>query len=182
MEVTCPALLFRLARISSSSRSKPRSFLARSGSALRRLSLSSRGHHPKPELEGGRFALHDAQLVLARQYGFATWARLKDEVERLASDFSQRTTRFVRDAVEGDSFRARRALALEPDLARADQWAALAAGEIALIEKEIRIDASWVNRQGGPKGDWTPLLYISFSCFLYAALAGESEEAKLSGG
>jgi hypothetical protein len=33
-------------------------------------------HHPKPELEGGRFALHDAQLVLARQYGFATWARL----------------------------------------------------------------------------------------------------------
>jgi hypothetical protein len=54
---------------------------------------------------------------------------------------------------------------LEPDLVRADRWAALAAGEIALIEKEIRIDASWVNRQGGPKGDWTPLLYISLSCF-----------------
>ncbi|HET7237417.1 MAG TPA: ankyrin repeat domain-containing protein, partial [Terrimicrobiaceae bacterium] len=68
-------------------------------------------------------------------------------------------------AVEGDSSRACRALALEPDLARADRWAALAAGEVALIEKEIRIDPSWVNRQGGPKGDWTPLLYISFSCF-----------------
>ena len=121
-------------------------------------------HHPRPAIEGGRFALHDAQLVLARQYGLASWARLKDEVERLASDFSQRAARFVRDAVEGESTRARRALALEPDLARADRWAALAAGEVALIEKEIRVDPSWVNFQSGPNGDWTPLLYVSFSC------------------
>ncbi len=63
-------------------------------------------HHPRPAIKGGRFALHDAQLVLARQYGLASWARLKDEVERLASDFSQRAARFVRDAVEGDSTRA----------------------------------------------------------------------------
>jgi len=43
------------------------------------------------------FALHDAQLVLARQYGFVSWAKLKEEIERLNSDFAARVRRFVID-------------------------------------------------------------------------------------
>jgi ankyrin repeat protein len=121
-------------------------------------------HHPKPELEGGRFALHDAQLVLARQYGFVTWARLKDEVERVASDFSQRANRLVFDAVDGDFSRARRALALEPELARTDRWVALVVGELSVVGREISLDPLWVSRRGGPC-DWAPLLYVSFSRF-----------------
>ena len=35
-----------------------------------------------PEV-GGKFRLHDAQLVIAREYGFASWARLKEHVESL---------------------------------------------------------------------------------------------------
>jgi hypothetical protein len=36
---------------------------------------------------GGRatFALHDAQLVLARSYGFASWSKLKAYVERVTA-------------------------------------------------------------------------------------------------
>ena len=122
-------------------------------------------HHPRRRHEGRVFALHDAQLVLARQHGFANWTQLKDEVRRLTSDFSERASRFVFDAVDGDFSRAGRALALEPELARADRWAALAAGEIALIQREIGLDAAWVNGKGGPCRDWTPLLYLSFSRF-----------------
>ena len=166
MEVTCPDLLFRLARISSSSRNKPRSSSARSRTGIRRLSPSSKGIIPDQLSKRRRlFWLHDAQLVLARQYGSASWA---------PSERRSRTAG-IRFFATGGPFRSRcgggrvhsgraRALALEPDLARADRWAALAAGEVALIEKEIRVDPSWVNFQGGSKGDWTPLLYVSFSC------------------
>ena len=30
---------------------------------------------------GGTFRLHDAQLVIAREYGFASWTKLKEHVE-----------------------------------------------------------------------------------------------------
>jgi hypothetical protein len=45
-------------------------------------------HHPRlrgrtpQELTGAPLALHDSQLVLAREYGFSTWADLKHEIER----------------------------------------------------------------------------------------------------
>lgn len=35
-----------------------------------------------PAKSSSQFALHDAQLVLSRQYGFPSWAKLKEEVER----------------------------------------------------------------------------------------------------
>jgi hypothetical protein len=74
-------------------------------------------HHPRRRHEGRVFALHDAQLVLARQHGFANWTQLKDEVRRLTSDFSERASRFVFDAADGD-FRAGRAWPSEPELAQ----------------------------------------------------------------
>ena len=46
-----------------------------------------RAHHPRlagtsvREIESASLALHDAQLVLAREYGFKHWAALKHEIE-----------------------------------------------------------------------------------------------------
>jgi hypothetical protein len=49
--------------------------------ALRRF----RTHHPRlaaqPEAEWPMLALHDAQLVLAREYGFASWTKLKAHID-----------------------------------------------------------------------------------------------------
>jgi hypothetical protein len=87
-------------------------------------------HHPVRRLENERLALHDAQLVLARQHGFPNWTQLKEEVERRASDFSPRADRFVLDTVDGDFERARRTLDFEPELARANLWPALAVGDV----------------------------------------------------
>src|SRR5215467_10677735 len=41
-----------------------------------------REHHPRP---GDAFRLADAQLVVAREHGFATWPRLKAYVDRVAT-------------------------------------------------------------------------------------------------
>lgn len=47
--------------------------------ALRRL----REHHPRFD-ESGRLALADAQLVIAREYGFASWPRLKAFIDQVS--------------------------------------------------------------------------------------------------
>lgn len=53
--------------------------------AMRRL----REQHPQAEqrarLAPARLALHDAQLIIAREYGFASWARLKQHIESLSA-------------------------------------------------------------------------------------------------
>src|SRR5579863_4565513 len=58
--------------------------------ALRRFNA----HHPRfgavrdPALLGQAAALHDAQLVVAREYGFASWPRWKQFVETRRLDIS----------------------------------------------------------------------------------------------
>lgn len=51
--------------------------------------------HRRGPLVDAPFALHDAQLVIAREYGFATWAALKAEIERRRAE--RRTHVFVTD-------------------------------------------------------------------------------------
>ncbi|MGL5443134.1 MAG: ankyrin repeat domain-containing protein, partial [[Mycobacterium] stephanolepidis] len=45
-----------------------------------------RQHHPRPDiaLAGQQFALHDAQLTVARRYGFTGWPALVHYVELAA--------------------------------------------------------------------------------------------------
>lgn len=59
-----------------------------------------------------QLSLHDAQLVIAREYGFASWPKLKAHVESVVS--ARRTRIFVRDVRYVDE-RARGLLAVLPD-------------------------------------------------------------------
>lgn len=55
-------------------------FLAGEPAAVERV----RAFHPDSNHPGpGEFRLHEAQFVLAREYGFASWARLKEHVESI---------------------------------------------------------------------------------------------------
>ena len=56
------------------------------------------------------FALADAQRVLARAYGFASWARLKHEVEGVTS------AAFIAAAEAGDIATVRKLAKARPDL------------------------------------------------------------------
>ena len=59
-----------------------------------------------------RFALHDAQLVLARAYGFESWPKLKDYVDEVT------IARLVDAVCTGDAERVRAILHARPDLAK----------------------------------------------------------------
>jgi ankyrin repeat protein len=152
--------------------------------------------HPRPPAESAEwaaftatFTLADAQLVLARWYGFASWQRLRAHLDMLAA-YSRSPQRrsgetgglaeeFLRlacltyqpswragAAEDADDVRrharARQLLAEHPHLASASIHTAAAAGDIAAARSLLSADASLANREGGPHG-WPPLLYLAFS-------------------
>src|SRR5690349_5204318 len=79
-------------------------FRAGDSDAVAEVAVHMRGATP------ATFALHDAQLVLARAYGFASWPKLKAHVEGVTL---QRAAEAVRT---GDIAEARRLLDARPDL------------------------------------------------------------------
>jgi ankyrin repeat protein len=60
--------------------------------------------------------LAEAQLVVAREHGFASWPKLRRHVETLAPDFDAAFDAFKRAVREGDSARAKRLLNDTPGL------------------------------------------------------------------
>jgi ankyrin repeat protein len=98
---------------------------------------------------GGREPiLARAQLVVAREQGYASWPALVAAAEANVESF-------LRAAVDGRRARAEMLLEARPEIAH-DPWAALALGH-----------GRWegdVHTPGGPLG-WAPLLYACHSCF-----------------
>ncbi|VEG55893.1 ankyrin [Mycolicibacterium aurum] len=140
-----------------------------------------RRHHPRAELAltKDRFALHDAQLVVARRYGFSGWSALAQYL-RAAAALSVDPARFDERAMSGpDRFcalavlrytdddapprwaSAARMLSAEPGLADAHVWAAAAAGDPDALARHLT-QCEDVNAAGGPFG-WAPLLYLCYS-------------------
>src|SRR5262245_15013613 len=80
--------------------------------------LRFRTHHPRfAELAAsGSVALHDAQLVIAREYGFASWPRWKDFVVSRRQSLAERAAELVRAACSGNMRKAATLLAAEPTL------------------------------------------------------------------
>ena len=64
-------------------------------------------------------ALHDAQSVVAREHGFASWNALREEVEARTLSFDAAVDEFIRAATGGASGRAKRLLALHPAIGTA---------------------------------------------------------------
>lgn len=106
--------------------------------------------------------LHDAQLCLAREYGFSSWPDLKSYVEThhaTDGDRESRVFRWLRYVYAGDVSGepnparpsvAQRMLAENPSLAQADPYLACAVGDENALRRIAAADAGWVNRAGGP--------------------------------
>ena len=126
------------------------------------------------------FALHDAQLTVARGYGFTGWPALVHYLE-IAADLSVDPSRVDEDALDpADRFCALSALryddtdapprrqaaaemlAAEPDLVDRHVWAAAAAADPAALRGTSPRDRRWRRRAGGPFG-WVPLMYLCYS-------------------
>src|SRR5262245_17653773 len=95
-----------------------------------------RAHHPR--FAGGAPhdpGLHDAQLVIAREYGFASWARWKQFVETRQLDQAGRAAELVKAAVARDMRKASTLLAAEPSLAEHDLYTACVSGAFGRMER-----------------------------------------------
>ncbi|GLS44657.1 ankyrin repeat domain-containing protein [Methylobacterium brachythecii] len=109
--------------------------------------------------------LHDAQSVVAREYGFASWSELKRLVEWKRSAAAKRIETWLSWVFEGNSSArgsAIRMLREGPALFADDPWLACVTGDTPRIRQALSADADWVHRPGGPSG-MTPLIAVTHS-------------------
>jgi len=134
--------------------------------------------HPSPP-DSGTFPLTAAQLVLARQHGFTSWARMRRYVEVVTArawapgqpppDSESLDNRFLRlacltnsDDQTADRLAAARLLAEHPELPRLSLFAAAACADAAEVRRHLAGRAAGARVTGGPHG-WSPLLYQAYA-------------------
>jgi hypothetical protein len=127
------------------------------------------------------FQLSAAQLVLARQYGFASWPRLRRHVEIVTSSTWQPTrsaadedlaAAFLRLSCGGyakpsedrdkDLRGARDLLAQHPELPATSLAAAAACADVEAVRRHLANDPSLATSASEPYG-WPPLLYQAYA-------------------
>jgi ankyrin repeat protein len=136
--------------------------------------------HPRPNrLQSA--TLSDAQLVIARNYGFPSWAKLKlhfdvvaeytslpdaltaaDKSSSLVDRFiSLACLNYTNDHIsrreEADKF-----LAAHPELSRENIYAAATVGDVEGARQMLAGNPSLAKTRGGPR-NWEPLLYAAYS-------------------
>jgi len=127
-------------------------------------------HPRRPSSDG--FSRADAQLVLARQYGFDSWTKLRRHLD-VVEQHTRRPDAGPTDLAalaclnygEDDPARwqrARELLDADPALTRTNIHAAAAAGDAAAVRDLLARDPSLVDADGGGYG-WVPLMYATYS-------------------
>jgi ankyrin repeat protein len=121
--------------------------------------------------------LWEAQLSVARRYGFTSWARLKQHVE-LLTRYSRFPERVATDSDAGTFLRlaclsyyddepgrweqARRILERAPELAAGDGYVAAATADAGALRRVLAADPGAARREGGPFR-WEPLCYLAYA-------------------
>ena len=107
--------------------------------------------------------LNDAQRVIAREYGFATWAQLRAHVQS-SRTLGEAVDAFLAAVQEQDADRARAVLAAQPRIATESLHVAAVLGLADDAARLIADDRSRVStRAGQPPAD--PLLLLCYSPF-----------------
>jgi ankyrin repeat protein len=106
--------------------------------------------------------LASAQLAVARAYGFASWPKLKAEVEARTLDLAEKVDAFCKASTSDGSGRAARMLAANPEIAGHSFATAVILGDAARVGEELRRDAGLATRRD-PRSGWTPLHAVSAS-------------------
>src|SRR5689334_2598101 len=143
-----------------------------------------RHNHPRPDiaLAGApqRFALHDAQLALARSYGFSGWPALVGYL-RIAADLAVDPSGIDEDVLGSadrlcalSSLRyddsdapprwqaAAELLRAVPDVIERHVWAAASAADPSALGRHLADRPDLATAAGGPLG-WVPLMYLCYS-------------------
>jgi ankyrin repeat protein len=110
----------------------------------------------------GAVTLAAAQLVIARELGFASWPRLKAAVEARASSPERQAQAFVAASVEGRVREAATMLDAAPDVASHSLAAAAVLGDATQVAQMLAADAGAAIAVDDVRG-WPPLLYACYS-------------------
>ena len=94
----------------------------------------------------GPSSLAAAQLAVARDYGFASWPRLKTAVEARTRDLAEQARRFCELSIRDWSGQAVRMLEAAPELAGYNFATAVVLGDAERVRREIARDPGLVNR------------------------------------
>jgi hypothetical protein len=124
-------------------------------------------------------ALHDAQSVIAREYGFKSWNELREHVQDRSLSFEAAVDEFLRCATGGAAARALRLLERHASIAHASLYTELVLGDSAAVEERLRKHPVAATRTGGMQ-IWEPLLYVCHTC-LNENKAGLVEIARAAG-
>jgi ankyrin repeat protein len=108
-------------------------------------------------------ALHEAQLVVAREQGFASWPRFKAFLEQSHLDFQGLVSAFIDEALS-DLSRASKMLAKHPEMETAGLHVSLVLGDVEQVQRAVDESPALLSTRGGPR-KWQPLLYVCFSRF-----------------
>lgn len=147
---------------------------ARDVAALARLRvLPAFEKHSDAELARASIGLHDAQSVIAREHGTASWNELRERVEESTLEFASAADAFVEAATDSRPDRAERLLARHPGIARANLQTAILLGDVATAERFLNERPASATERGGVR-EWQPLHYI---CHSSVSARGESREA-----
>lgn len=120
-------------------------------------------------------SLQQAQLVIARDYGFSSWTRLKQHIESNAggSETTEQVANRFLDLASlhygpdnsrgaGDFKQAADLLAAHPQIAGHSLHTAAAAGNAAALQQILASNPGSVDQKGGPF-QWTPLMYAAYA-------------------
>jgi hypothetical protein len=147
--------------------------------SLDRIRADARRLQRELSAAGDRFALHDAQLTVARGYGFTGWPALVHYL-KTAADLSLDPSRIDEDSLEpadrfctlsslryGDTDAPPRRqaaadlLAADPGLTGRHVWAAASAADAVALAQHLATRPDLATTHGGPFG-WVPLMYLCY--------------------
>lgn len=135
-----------------------------------------REFHPRDAVDG--FTLADAQLVIARQYGFPSWPKLHQHVEAV-NHYTRSPHRQPVSGSSPDDFlrlaclnygadsadrrtEARLFLGTHPEVAHASIHTIAAVGDVEAASELLARNPSLARAEGGPFR-WEPMLYVAYS-------------------
>jgi len=106
--------------------------------------------------------LATAQLAVAREYGFASWTKLKDAVTARIASLAQQAEAFCEASIRDWTGRAARMLQATPEIAGYNFATAVVLGDASRVRTEIGRDPGLATRADARSG-WTPLHAVSAS-------------------
>lgn len=118
-------------------------------------------HHHPAALQS-TVSLASAQLVIARELGFASWPRLKAAIDTGAANIDRRVRAFVNASIEGRLRQARDIFGADPSVARSSLLTAAVLGDAEAVREMLAADPAAAVAIDEERG-WPPLLYACYS-------------------